>query len=360
MATMLRLLSRFLTEQLRPWLIIFFGIFFPSWVNAQHSLEITVEELQFKHQLSDIDLTDAVDTRKFKTLVALNCHDDIGLVAAIITVIPANSIVDNRTEKVAWNSNDPSLSHVGIVNNSLWIMVGYKDYLCFVRASRNYLSPVVQDSIDNCDYTAPHASQHRLGAIPLDRATILPTRFENLKKALKLPGGQLYIDADLDVDADGSPRAKLIDPIYGQESTSLEISGKPVDAESVPYFVLPGNNPRAQDRFYYQMGFRLGDIGAVIYEDRVEFAIFADVGPKEKIGEGSVFLKRSLLNKTPTATSGLSVEEVKRITSSGIGQDVIYIVFPNSRPSDLASENLVETIRAKGKELFRDIGGNIQ
>ncbi|MGB8507350.1 MAG: glycoside hydrolase family 75 protein, partial [Pyrinomonadaceae bacterium] len=185
-------------------------------------------------------------------------------------------------------------------------------------------------------------------------------RFAGGKKIFKLPGGEIYIDADMDIDADGSPRARAIDPCAGcgQPSTSLSylgISGQArfVNAEEVPYIALPGSNRHLRDRFYVQMGLQLGDIAAVINGDKIEFALFADVGPPDKIGEGSIFLSQSL-GHDPFITR----RNGTRIIGSSIDRDVIYIVFPHSKPSGLAPRNVVETVRERGRELFASIGGH--
>ena len=146
MKNVFRLVSVFLARPglIYTLLILIPSLLYPSLVIAQDitQLEMTIEELQFKHQPNDLEVLDLVNTRQFKTLTDLNCRRSIGATASLATTIPVNSIIDNKTEKVAWNSNDPSLSHVGIINNGLWIMVSHKNQQCFVRASKRYLSPI--------------------------------------------------------------------------------------------------------------------------------------------------------------------------------------------------------------------------
>lgn len=127
----------------------------------------------------------------------------------------------------------------------------------------------------------------------------------------RVDGGSVYFRAGMAVDADGSPRAKQIDP-YGQLETSLRHkNGAAVNAETTNYFVLPL-------RKYQQYGVRLGDIAAVRYNDEVRFAVFADVGPHQKLGEGSMALAASLgINPNPR-NGGTHRPEVE------------YIVFPGS------------------------------
>ncbi|MEA5511844.1 glycoside hydrolase family 75 protein [Crocosphaera sp. UHCC 0190] len=346
------------------------SLLFSSLVLAEK--EMTFEEMQFKSTPNDISVWEIANAPQFKTSTSLNCRNGVGISSPIVTVIPANTIVDNRAQKNAMDSNDPYVLNVGSNNNGLWVMVHHNNQQCFVRASMRYMIPWWQNaearSIHN--YKPPSLSEIRLGTIPVAQATPIQESFPpklnpGLKQILRLPGGQIYIDADMDTDADGSPRARQIDPCEGcgNTETSLKYSGisgqaKNVNAEVVPYIALPGNNPRLQDRFYHRMGIQLGDIVAVIYKDRIEYAIFADVGPKNKIGEGSIALKQSLLGREPINTTNLSVQQVISITNSGISKDVIYIVFPNSKLNGLTPENVVEKVRARGKELFRQIAGN--
>ncbi|MEG4023821.1 glycoside hydrolase family 75 protein [Microcoleus sp. S13C4] len=189
-------------------------------------------------------------------------------------------------------------------------------------------------------YSPPTASVSRLGSIPslLSSATQVTQTFLGGKVIFRLPSGQLYIDGDMDIDADGSPRARELDPCCGQTETSLRYSDRQsVNAENIPYFVLPGG-------FFQSRGIRLGDIAAVIYKSRIEYAVLADIGPTNKIGEGSITLSRSLGNEPL----------VNGIVQSGIDEDVIYIIFPGSGDG---TPQTVDLIRAKGQALFAALGG---
>lgn len=87
-----------------------------------------------------------------------------------------------------------------------------------------------------------------------------------------------------------------------------------VDSESVPYVVLPGGHlGRAS----------LGDYAMVVNTEngKVVHAIAADSGPKNKIGEASIAVSRTLLG-----------EKLSNPRSGGTDRPIIrYIVFPNSR-----------------------------
>ena len=205
-------------------------------------------------------------------------------------------------------------------------------------------------------YVPPPASLPRLGTIPIASATPIAERFEGAKIILKLPGGQIYIEADMDIDADGSPRATEIDPGNGQLETSLSYPGVTgqaqfINAEIVPYYVLPGNPAHPAQSFFRRMGIKLGDIAAVIFKDKIEFAIFADVGPQTKMGEGSIALAQ-LLGHNPFKLVG-----GKPRVKFSIPKEVIYIIFPGSRDARISPATVVAKTREKGRPLFVGIGG---
>jgi Fungal chitosanase of glycosyl hydrolase group 75 len=98
----------------------------------------------------------------------------------------------------------------------------------------------------------------------------------------------------------------LLDPAYTDDSQYRYI-----DSGSIPFFVLPGNHAN---------GAKLGDCGLVYNEKTGDncYAIYADVGPSSKIGEGSMRLAKALaLNPDPKKGG----TETKCI---------VYLIFPVS------------------------------
>jgi hypothetical protein len=161
-----------------------------------------------------------------------------------------------------------------------------------------------------------------------------------------LPGGQLYFDSELQLDTDGAP--ELSGDATQQSVTSLRYRDRqPINANRVPYFVLP--QPRSWPE---QFGIGLGDLAAVIFRERIAFAVFADFGPKTKLGEGSVELFRQL---------GEERVRNERVRDFGMDPGVITIVFPNSADrADLASEDaLLTAINTRGPQLFQALGGTV-
>ena len=74
---------------------------------------------------------------------------------------------------------------------------------------------------------------------------------------------------------------KLCDGAYGDKDPR-----RYVDAVMVPYIAIP---PELK-----VLGAKLGDVALVSYGDREASAICADIGPKGKIGEGSIRLHQAL------------------------------------------------------------------
>ena len=192
-------------------------------------------------------------------------------------------------------------------------------------------------------YQPPAASLGRLGPIAdlLEHSTRIEHHFVKGGKAIyKLPGGQLYYDSLLDLDSDGSRWAAH--DATGQSDTSLhQPDGKPVDSDAVPFFVLPGHG------FYQQFDIHMGDVAAVIYKDKIEFAVFADHGPSKKLGEGSIALHRSLGHETIRHD---------KFHDEAIDRDVLTIVFPGSGNG---KPQTPDEIRAIGRRLFTELGGTL-
>jgi hypothetical protein len=108
-----------------------------------------------------------------------------------------------------------------------------------------------------------------------------------------------------------------------------------VDAESIPYIVLPGG---------LGAGVGLGDYAVVINRrtEKLSYAICGDIGPRKKIGEASI-----------AAAKAVGVPSSPRV--GGISAKVIfYLIFAGSgdhRPKPL------EQINAAGEKLFAEWGG---
>ena len=154
---------------------------------------------------------------------------------------------------------------------------------------------------------------------------ITQTFVSALRYLAVLPGGELYLDSDLELDTDGWPGGAQTGEETWNADTSLHTQDRqPIDANSVPYIVLPLPTGWSQ-----QFGVSMGDYAAVIFRDRLCFAVFADLGPKNRIGEGSLALLRALGAERlrPDGT----------VINAGMGPGVITIVFPGSEIAPTAA-----------------------
>jgi hypothetical protein len=143
-------------------------------------------------------------------------------------------------------------------------------------------------------------------------------------------------------DADGEPFIQGPNdpfPGYYVSATALADRSKAVndptryvDASKIPFVVLPGGMAR-------QLGSRPGDFAVVfnLRNGKSSYAIFGDVGPYDRIGEGSVALAENLGIRSDARNGG---------TRRGI----VYLVFPgsgNGRP------RTVEEINTEGQKLLQ-------
>jgi Fungal chitosanase of glycosyl hydrolase group 75 len=149
-------------------------------------------------------------------------------------------------------------------------------------------------------------------------------------------------------DSDGEPFVQGPDdpfPGYYVSATALADRSKPVndptryvDASKIPFIVLPGGTAR-------ELGARPGDL-AVVFNRRngkSSYAIFGDVGPPDRIGEGSMALAENLGIRSDARNGGAR-------------RGILYLVFPgsgNGRP------RTVEEINAEGQTLLQGWEGSI-
>jgi hypothetical protein len=132
-------------------------------------------------------------------------------------------------------------------------------------------------------------------------------------------------------------------PGYYVSATSLEDKNKKifdqsryVNAEEISYIVLP-------ETLYTASQARLGDFAAVINKSdgKIAYAIFADVGPPGKLGEGSIALANELdIYSSPK--------------DGGADEGIIYIVFPGSGNGNPRS---MDEIKSEGEILLNEWGG---
>ncbi|WP_427168071.1 glycoside hydrolase family 75 protein [Streptomyces sp. C1-1] len=128
----------------------------------------------------------------------------------------------------------------------------------------------------------------------------------------------VFWKADLDIDCDGraGPRCnRRTDPLFSSLTAYQQSDGRHLSAERLPYIVVPAVSRIWDHRDH---GVRGGSVAAVVYRDRVQYAVVGDIGPRGIIGEASYATARGLGIRPDPRGGG---------TSSG----VTYIVFKDSR-----------------------------
>ncbi|MEU2779587.1 glycoside hydrolase family 75 protein [Streptomyces sp. NPDC007162] len=138
--------------------------------------------------------------------------------------------------------------------------------------------------------------------------------------------GAVFWKADMDIDCDGQRTTNCNedrDPWYQDDTAFHQSDGKPLKAESLPYIVVPSSSSIWN---YSSAGIKGGGVVAVIYNNKVEYAVVGDTGPTKIIGEASYATAKALGIDPDPATGG---------ADSG----VTYILFKNSKVSPIESHS---------------------
>ncbi|MDH6218948.1 glycoside hydrolase family 75 protein [Streptomyces pseudovenezuelae] len=128
----------------------------------------------------------------------------------------------------------------------------------------------------------------------------------------------VFWKADMDIDCDGRPTARCnrrTDPLFSDMTAYQQADGRHLSAERLPYIVVPMASRIWNHRDH---GVRGGSVAAVVYRDRVQYAVVGDVGPHDIIGEASYATAR-----------GLGIQPDPR--GGGTASGVTYIVFKDSQ-----------------------------
>lgn len=216
--------------------------------------------------------------------------------------------------------------------------------------------PLVGSTVVHLDYLPVSPIPGPAAPSPMEPGTAIPAGADTAPIGTALAA--LSWCAGLSVDADGSPRAYAPPPRRGLDfignahvnprdlssafcGVVLDAAGRPVvqgAADPAPgYYVSPTalfDRQRAQGdpRRYVNseivpylaippelktLGAKLGDLAYVAYRGLLSWAIVADIGPRKKIGEGSIALADAL--RIPASPR-----------NGGVGNGVACVVFLDS------------------------------
>lgn len=168
--------------------------------------------------------------------------------------------------------------------------------------------------------------------------------------------GTLVYQAKASVDADGSPVVGGSGwPNDVRTWLTYDKGSKDafVNAEEVPFIVLPLPAKAAGLSLMKDMGVSKGDLAVVVSGGRCSFALLGDAGPWFRLGEISLRAHEDLGNPQCRTPGEHPCKRLKGERGSGIGiaKNVTYIVFPGTRPKPLFSDTVNQTVREKANEL---------
>jgi hypothetical protein len=214
-------------------------------------------------------------------------------------------------------------------------------------------------------YKPPPAIAKHLGSLAdqLPKATVIPGEREKevflavvpLAKPIEKMTEVLYFETThLDLDTDGSTESWGETQTEGkthQGHTSLDNFLKDkqtTDSNVIPYFVLPSHDAKGgwvgKD---HHVG--IGDLGVIINDKHVVFALYGDAGPHTKLGEASIQVHRAFGQEV--------IKGRKKVLDTDMKGPFVTIVFPGS---GAAKKRLSpEEIEKHAKELFLKIGGKV-
>lgn len=153
----------------------------------------------------------------------------------------------------------------------------------------------------------------------------------------------MYFKADLDIDCEGRPGTRCdrgTAPYFSPATAFPESDGRPLDTERLPCIVVPPAGALWDHRAHGVQG---GSVAAVLYRDRVRYAVVGDTGPRDIIGEASYAAARALGTAPGPRVGG---------APSGVG--VTYIVFRDTRARPIGDH--VDVV-AQGEEPARKFVG---
>jgi hypothetical protein len=160
--------------------------------------------------------------------------------------------------------------------------------------------------------------------------------------------GTVVFQAKASVDADGSPVVGGSGwPNDVQTWLTYDQGSKDtfVNAEEVPFIVLPLPDKAAGLSLMKDMRVGKGDLAVVVSGGRCTFAVLGDAGPWFRLGEISLRAHEELGNPQCRTPGEHPCKKLKGGSGIGIAEDVTYIVFPGTRPKPLLSQTVNQIVR---------------
>ncbi|MGW6460909.1 glycoside hydrolase family 75 protein, partial [Streptomyces sp. NPDC055078] len=143
--------------------------------------------------------------------------------------------------------------------------------------------------------------------------------------------GAVFWKADMDIDCDGQVTTHCnttTDPWFLPDTAFHQSNGKPLNAEKLPFIVVPSPSTNWK---YSDYGIKGGGVVAVIHNNKVRYGVVGDTGPAKIIGEASYGMAKAL-GIDPHPQTG------------GVASGVTYILFKNSKVSPIESHSAAVTL----------------
>ncbi|AMW08646.1 hypothetical protein A4E84_03450 [Streptomyces qaidamensis] len=156
----------------------------------------------------------------------------------------------------------------------------------------------------------------------------------------------VFWKADMDIDCDGRPGPRCnssTDPYFAASTAYAQSDGRPLSAERLPFIVVPAPSSLWD---YRDHGVGGGSVVAVVYRDRVQYAVVGDTGPQGIIGEASYATAKAL---------GIRADP----RGGGAPSGVTYIVFKNTKVSPIEDHAAAVTEGERMARRFADGSGAI-
>ncbi|MDN3920003.1 glycoside hydrolase family 75 protein [Roseateles violae] len=160
--------------------------------------------------------------------------------------------------------------------------------------------------------------------------------------------GTVVFQAKASVDADGSPVVGGSGwPNDVQTWLTYDKGSKDtfVNAEEVPFIVLPLPTKAAGLSLMKDMRVGKGDLAVVVSGGRCTFGVLGDAGPWFRLGELSLRAHEEMGNPQCRIPGEHPCKGLKGGSGIGIVEGVTYIVFPGTRPKPLLSQTVNKVVR---------------
>jgi hypothetical protein len=268
-----------------------------------------------------------------------------------------------------------------IVDSAMVLIDDAEQQIVLFRTGAVSNSPPISQPPSDLTPTLPDYAQNMLSeanGVPWSKCEVLqgmdaytgitPGRsrlFRNLKGPGGAPMDVVYYECKFDVDNDGSGGNSGNDPFHLTDTSLHDMQGIALDANQVPFAVLPLDRSQSSVKrpgltdFGKGLGLGVGDVGIAFWRAKSSGPvqsccfIYGDTGPSNKLGEGSVRLASALGINPDPVSGGIDSRTIQRL-----GKGIVHVAFPGSgkdfltRGHKLMSSLLPDRFEAHAKQLF--------